>query len=166
MSLNTQKQPDHTDFKIEYEELDPVQQAKQEEQLYSHPETPAALTSSTVFPAEHSQDPSTPKTWRERLSFLASRKFIIILLLGQLLSLCITATTILTTKLTQGDNPVSIPTTQSFLNYLVLGIVYTGITFSKVGFRGWLEILRRRGLYCKYLLLDCVLLFLQEQKLI
>ncbi|OAQ28104.1 DUF914-domain-containing protein [Linnemannia elongata AG-77] len=147
MSSNTQKQPDNADLKMEYEELDHTQQAKQEEQLYRHPDTPAAVNSSTVFSAEHPQDPSTPKTWRERLAFLASRKFITILLLGQLLSLCITATTILTTKLTQGDNPVSIPTTQSFLNYLVLGIVYTGITFSKVGFRGWLDILRRRGIY-------------------
>lgn len=164
MSSNIQKQVDNADLKMEYEELDHTQQAKQEEQLYRHPDTPAAVTSSTVFSAEHPQDPSTPKTWRERLAFLASRKFITILLLGQLLSLCITATTILTTKLTQGDNPVSIPTTQSFLNYLVLGIVYTGITFSKVGFRGWLDILRRRGIYCKSLFLGCLFLFLKERR--
>ncbi|KAF8926262.1 hypothetical protein BGZ47_002828 [Haplosporangium gracile] len=146
MSFNTEK-PDNTNLKMEYEELDPAQQAKQQEQLYRHPDTHAAPVSSSVFPAEPSQGPSTPKTWKERLAFLYSRKFITILLLGQLLSLCITATTILTTKLTQGDNPVSIPTTQSFLNYLVLGIVYTGITFYKEGFHGWLQILRRRGLY-------------------
>ncbi|KAI7830415.1 solute carrier family 35 member SLC35F1/F2/F6 [Gamsiella multidivaricata] len=78
---------------------------------------------------------------------LMSKKFLTILLLGQLLSLCITATTIFTTKLAQGDNPVSIPTTQSFLNYLVLGIVYTSITIYKEGFRGWLEIIRRRAFY-------------------
>ncbi|KAG0300858.1 hypothetical protein BGZ97_003062 [Linnemannia gamsii] len=138
MSFNTQTQPDPTaNFKMEFEELDPVQQGKQEEQLYSHPPP--------VIPTQDST--TAPKTWRERLAFLYSRKFITILLLGQLLSLCITATTILTTKLTQGDNPVSIPTTQSFLNYLVLGIVYTGITFYKEGFRGWLQILRRRGIY-------------------
>jgi solute carrier family 35 protein F1/2 len=87
---------------------------------------------------------------RQRLANLCSRKFLTILLLGQLLSLCITATTIFTTKLAQGDNPVSIPTTQSFLNYLVLGIVYTGITIYKKGFSGWIDIMRRRALYCKY----------------
>jgi hypothetical protein len=142
MSFNTQTQPEPTaNFKMEFEELDPVQQGKQEEQLYSHPPP--------VIPTQDST--TAPKTWRERLAFLYSRKFITILLLGQLLSLCITATTILTTKLTQGDNPVSIPTTQSFLNYLVLGIVYTGITFYKEGFRGWLQILRRRGIYCKFI---------------
>ncbi|KAK3841006.1 MAG: DUF914 domain membrane protein [Linnemannia gamsii] len=128
---------------MEYDELDPAQQQKQEEQLYRRP-SPTLADSSAVSPAG---SPETPKTWRERLSFLASRKFITILLLGQLLALCITATTILSAKLAQGEKPISIPTTQSFLNYFVLGIVYTGITFYKVGFRGWIEILRRRGLY-------------------
>ncbi|KAI1307328.1 hypothetical protein EDD11_004514 [Mortierella claussenii] len=78
---------------------------------------------------------------------LMSRKFMKILLLGQLLSLCITATTIFTTKLAQGEKPVSIPTTQSFLNYFVLGLVYTSITLYKEGFRGWIEIIRCRSLY-------------------
>ncbi|GJJ69869.1 solute carrier family 35, member F1/2 [Entomortierella parvispora] len=86
-------------------------------------------------------------TWKERLSNLCSRRFLTILLLGQLLSLCITATTIFTTKLAQGDNPVSIPTTQSFLNYFVLGLVYTAITIYKEGFRGWINIMRRRAFY-------------------
>ncbi|KAF9361256.1 hypothetical protein BGX26_004775 [Mortierella sp. AD094] len=88
-----------------------------------------------------------PATMRERFASLTSRKFLLILALGQLLSLCITATTILSTELTQGDNPVSIPTTQSFLNYLVLAIVYTSITIYKKGFSGWIEIMRRRALY-------------------
>ncbi|KAG9063891.1 hypothetical protein KI688_004005 [Linnemannia hyalina] len=89
----------------------------------------------------------TRPTMQQRLANLCSRKFLTILLLGQLLSLCITATTIFTTKLAQGDNPVSIPTTQSFLNYLVLGIVYTSVTIYKKGFWGWIEIMRRRALY-------------------
>ncbi|KAF9901736.1 hypothetical protein EC991_005745 [Linnemannia zychae] len=142
MSFNTEK-PNNTNLKMEYEEMDPIQQQKQQEQLYRRP---APVDSSVVAPAD-STPFAAPRTWRDRVSFLFSRKFVTILLLGQLLSLCITATTILTTKLTQGDNPVSIPTTQSFLNYLVLGIVYTGITFYKEGFRGWIEILRRRGIY-------------------
>ncbi|KAF9924434.1 hypothetical protein FBU30_005588 [Linnemannia zychae] len=137
MSFNAEKQLTNTDLKMEYEEIDPAQQQKQEEALYRRP---------ADIPSDPPLSPS-PATWRERIRFLCSRKFITILLLGQLLSLCITATTILTTKLTQGDNPVSIPTTQSFLNYLVLGIVYTTITFYKEGFRGWLQILRRRGIY-------------------
>ncbi|KAG0272763.1 hypothetical protein BGZ95_011458 [Linnemannia exigua] len=142
MSFNNTEKPETSNLKMEYDELDLAQQSKQEEQLYRRP-SPAPVDSDST-----PVTPTTPKTWRERLSFLVSRKFITILLLGQLLALCITATTILTTKLTQSsDNAISIPTTQSFLNYLVLGIVYTGITFYKVGFRGWIEILRRRGLY-------------------
>lgn len=89
------------------------------------------------------------KTWRSACSHLVSRDFLRVLLLGQILSLCITTTTIFSTKLAQGDNPVSIPTTQSFLNYLVLGLVYTGITIYKEGFRGWLHIMRHRSFYCE-----------------
>lgn len=88
-------------------------------------------------------------TWKQRVTSLCSRKFLTILVLGQLLSLCITATTIFTTELAQGENPVSIPTTQSFLNYFVLGVVYTSVTIYKEGFRGWIDIMRRRAFYCK-----------------
>ncbi|KAF9208823.1 hypothetical protein BGZ49_007379 [Haplosporangium sp. Z 27] len=94
-----------------------------------------------------SPEENRPATWRARLGQLATKEFIIILLLGQILSLCITATNIFSTELTQGDNPVSIPTTQSFLNYVSLGLVYTSITIYKKGFRGWIEIMRRRALY-------------------
>lgn len=96
------------------------------------------------------KDPSPQrKTWRSACSHLVSREFLRILFLGQVLSLCITTTTIFSTKLAQGDNPISIPTTQSFLNYLVLGLVYTGITIYKEGIRGWLHIMRHRSFYCK-----------------
>ncbi|KAF9948367.1 hypothetical protein BGZ72_009711 [Mortierella alpina] len=88
-----------------------------------------------------------PATWKERASNLFTRRFLVILLLGQVLALCITATTIFSTKLAQGETPVSIPTTQSFLNYFVLGVVYTSITLYKKGFSGWLEIMRRRSPY-------------------
>ncbi|KAK3811753.1 MAG: solute carrier family 35 member SLC35F1/F2/F6 [Benniella sp.] len=84
--------------------------------------------------------------WKQRLSALFTRQTLVIVLLGQILSLCITATTIFSTKLAQ-EHGVSIPTSQSFLNYLVLGIVYTSITLYKEGFQGWLVILRRRSLY-------------------
>ncbi|KAK3818486.1 MAG: solute carrier family 35 member SLC35F1/F2/F6 [Benniella sp.] len=81
------------------------------------------------------------------MSGLFSRKFLTILFLGQLLSLCITATTIFSAKLAQAEEPVSIPTTQSFLNYLVLGTVYTSVTIYKQGFRGWIEMIRQRAFY-------------------
>lgn len=102
-----------------------------------------------------------PASWKERVSRLFTRQVLQILLLGQVLSLCITATTLFSTKLAQGDDQgnvgVSIPTSQSFLNYFVLGVVYTGITLYKEGFRGWLTILRRRSLYCKCLVWNLVI---------
>ncbi|KAF8981408.1 hypothetical protein BGZ52_002889 [Haplosporangium bisporale] len=101
---------------------------------------------SAVAPLSQTSPPVRP-TWKQRVANLCSRKFLTILLLGQLLSLCITATTIFTTELAQGANPVSIPTTQSFLNYLVLGVVYTTVTIYKEGFRGWIDIMRRRAFY-------------------
>ncbi|KAF9942812.1 hypothetical protein BGZ67_010444 [Mortierella alpina] len=106
-------------------------------------------TSSVLSPTLQSATtlPVPRPTWRERMSNLLSKRFLTILLLGQLLSLCITATTIFTTKLAQGDNPVSIPTTQSFLNYFVLGLVYTAVTIYKDGFRGWISMMRRRAVY-------------------
>ncbi|KAF9434865.1 hypothetical protein BGZ76_007281 [Entomortierella beljakovae] len=96
---------------------------------------------------DNQEETSTPQTFKQRLASLFSRRVITIVLLGQVLSLCITATTIFSTKLAQGSNPVNIPTTQSFLNYLVLGIVYTSITLYKKGFSGWWEATRRRGIY-------------------
>ncbi|KAF9125227.1 hypothetical protein BGW39_007550 [Mortierella sp. 14UC] len=107
-------------------------------------------TSVLPVPATQATTINTPlvrPTMHQRLTHLCSRKFLTILLLSQLLSLCITATTIFTTKLAQAEKPVSIPTTQSFLNYLVLGVVYTSVTIWKKGWRGWIEIMRRRAFY-------------------
>ncbi|KAF9324577.1 hypothetical protein BG006_000403 [Podila minutissima] len=103
--------------------------------------------SSTVVPSPQPSNPTVRPIWRQRMVNLCSRKFLTILVLGQLLSLCITATTIFTTKLAQGETPVSIPTTQSFLNYFVLGVVYTSVTIYKKGFGGWIDIMRRRAFY-------------------
>ncbi|KAF8939006.1 DUF914-domain-containing protein [Dissophora ornata] len=113
----------------------------------NHEAQPSYQSLSTSSSLPNSNTPLIRPTWKERVANLCSLQFLMILLLGQLLSLCITATTIFTTKLAQGDNPVSIPTTQSFLNYLILGLVYTTITIYKEGFRGWIQIIRRRAFY-------------------
>ncbi|KAF9169848.1 hypothetical protein BGX21_009646 [Mortierella sp. AD011] len=119
-----------------------------EHQIYSDaPDSKLEQEQERQFESQVSPQETRPATFRERYASLFSKKFLLILAMGQLLSLCITATTIFSTKLTQGDNPVSIPTTQSFLNYLVLAIVYTSITIYKKGFFGWINIMRRRALY-------------------
>ncbi|KAF9987558.1 hypothetical protein BGZ65_003111 [Modicella reniformis] len=114
--------------KMEFEEQQQQQQQQEAKEL-DHPQ------------------PVPPESWKARFRGMFTRQALSVLLLGQSLSLCITATTLFSTKLAQGDNPVSIPTSQSFLNYLVLGIVYTCITLHKEGLRGWFEILRHRSLY-------------------
>ncbi|RKP39726.1 DUF914-domain-containing protein, partial [Dimargaris cristalligena] len=66
-----------------------------------------------------------------------------ILAIGQLLSLCITSTSVCN-QLAQ-EHGVSIPTTQSFLNYVLLTLVYLPYTIYRRGWRTWMRILRRRG---------------------
>ncbi|KAG2175706.1 hypothetical protein INT43_001353 [Umbelopsis isabellina] len=87
--------------------------------------------------------PSEKKTWKERLMFLKDPKFLKVLLLGQFLSLCITGTNVTTTLLASN----SMPTTQTFLNYLIVAVVYNSIAIYKRGFKGWLLQFWRRGLY-------------------
>ncbi|CAG8574028.1 10399_t:CDS:2 [Paraglomus brasilianum] len=89
-----------------------------------------------------------------KFSFIFTKKFLIILLLGQFLSLCITATTVTNTELAVNEG-VNFPTTQSCLNYLVLNVVYTSITIWKAGWKGWLKILKNRGwMYAILALID------------
>ncbi|RKP06049.1 solute carrier family 35 member SLC35F1/F2/F6, partial [Thamnocephalis sphaerospora] len=76
--------------------------------------------------------------------YLRSPRFIKALLLGQLLALCITATNTFTTKLAQ-EHQVSVPTTQSFLNYVLLALVYNTIQLGRHGWRHWFKVLRTRG---------------------
>ncbi|KAJ1994305.1 hypothetical protein H4R33_000342 [Dimargaris cristalligena] len=75
-----------------------------------------------------------PQDWRHTLRILA---------IGQLLSLCITSTSVCN-QLAQ-EHGVSIPTTQSFLNYVLLTLVYLPYTIYRRGWRTWMRILRRRG---------------------
>jgi len=95
----------------------------------------------------------TNKSLKEKyFSYLFSVDFIIILLLGQFLSLCITATIVTSEKLAQYN--ANYPTTQSVLTYVVLFLVYTPITIYKQGFRGYFNMLKTR--WWKYLLLSII----------
>ncbi|RUS35024.1 hypothetical protein BC938DRAFT_476762 [Jimgerdemannia flammicorona] len=93
--------------------------------------------------------PVQRKTLAERLEVLKTWRFWEILLIGQLLSLCITATNVTSTKLGTSYG-ISMPTTQTFLNYLILAIVYNTIAIWKRGFVGWLRQIWKRGYICKY----------------
>ncbi|KAI8371490.1 solute carrier family 35 member SLC35F1/F2/F6 [Radiomyces spectabilis] len=86
------------------------------------------------------------KTWKSRFAFLKDPKFLKVLFLGQLLSLCITGTNVTTTKL-GNDYNFAAPTTQTFLVYACLALVYNSFAIYKRGIRGWLLQFWRRGIY-------------------
>ncbi|KAJ1916291.1 hypothetical protein H4219_003859 [Mycoemilia scoparia] len=71
------------------------------------------------------------------------KKFVLIVLLGQLLSLCITSTTVLTNELAFNYN-ISVPTTQSFLVYVLLALFYVPFTLIRLGPKAmWVNFKRR-----------------------
>ncbi|CAO3702328.1 unnamed protein product [Rhizopus stolonifer] len=78
--------------------------------------------------------------------FLKDPKFWKVFFLGQLLSLCITGTNVVTTKLGNEYN-FAAPTTQTFLVYACLAIVYNTYAIYKRGLKGWLLQFWRRGIY-------------------
>ncbi|PKY37670.1 DUF914-domain-containing protein [Rhizophagus irregularis] len=95
---------------------------------------------------------STKKRWKDHFSYLFSVEFIIILLLGQFLSFCITCTIVTSGKLAEYN--LIAPTFQSLLTYIALFLIYTPINIYKKGFRGYLEMLKTR--WWKYLILSII----------
>ncbi|KAL1928326.1 hypothetical protein VTP01DRAFT_2682 [Rhizomucor pusillus] len=90
------------------------------------------------------------KTWKERFAFLRSIKFWRVLLLGQLLSICITGTSVISTIL-GNDFDFNAPTMQTFLVYALLALVYNPYAIYKRGFRGWCNQFWERGVYYFFL---------------
>ncbi|KAI7889430.1 solute carrier family 35 member SLC35F1/F2/F6 [Mucor mucedo] len=89
---------------------------------------------------------TTKKSWKDHFAFIKDPKFLKVLFLGQLLSLCITGTNVVTTILSTQYN-FAAPTTQTFLVYACLAIVYNSIAIYKRGIKGWLLQFWRRGIY-------------------
>ncbi|TEY65665.1 hypothetical protein BOTCAL_0137g00010 [Botryotinia calthae] len=83
-------------------------------------------------------------------AYLLTRDFWIILVLGQILSLCITATNTFTTLL--ANKGTSIPAFQTLFNYIVLCAIYTTYTIYKYGWRDYLKLLWVDG--WKYVILS------------
>jgi solute carrier family 35, member F1/2 len=84
---------------------------------------------------------------RDRFSYLMTKDFWLVMLLGQILALCITGTNTLTTLLV--IEGTSIPAFQTFFNYVLLNIIYTSFTIHKYGFRGWAKVLWKDGWKCE-----------------
>ncbi|EIN06096.1 DUF914-domain-containing protein [Punctularia strigosozonata HHB-11173 SS5] len=80
--------------------------------------------------------------WR-RFASLWTRRFVLSLLAGQVVSLCITCTNVTTTELVSRN--WSLPTTQTFFLYFSLLCVYTPYTMYKYGLKGWANMVFRDG---------------------
>ena len=109
--------------------------------------SPTASQSGVTGDTQH--EDQAPRTFLERikakgfLRFVFTRQFWIILLLGQVLSLCITSTNTFSSLLaSEGTN---IPAFQSFFNYVLLNIVYTSYTLYKYGFKKWARLVYKDG---------------------
>jgi len=86
--------------------------------------------------------------WRRFVS-LWTRRFVLSLLAGQVVSLCITCTNVTTEELTNGN--WQLPTTQTFFLYFSIFIIYTPYTIYQYGFKGWLKMIYNDG--WKYIIL-------------
>ncbi|KAI4197783.1 MAG: hypothetical protein LQ350_005688 [Teloschistes chrysophthalmus] len=81
---------------------------------------------------------------------LNSTPFRSLLIFSQVLALCITSTNTFSSLLVaQGT---SIPAFQTFFNYVLLNIIYTGFTLYRYGFKRWCRLLLKDG--WKYIILS------------
>ncbi|KAI0641936.1 DUF914-domain-containing protein [Trametes meyenii] len=119
----------------------------------SLPGSPAALNADVQAPTRPPLDYSSAgalaqSVWRRFVS-LWTKRFILSLLAGQVVSLCITCTNVTTTELVNRN--WKLPTTQTFFLYFSLFIIYTPYTIYQYGFVGWLKMIYRDG--WKYIIL-------------
>lgn len=84
------------------------------------------------------------------LAYVKTRHFYILLVLGQVLALCLTATNTFSTELVNQNT--SIPAFQSLFNYVLLSLIYLTYTIYRYGFKGYWRLLLKSG--WKYLILS------------
>ncbi len=87
--------------------------------------------------------------WRSNdwFAYIKTRDFWIVLVLGQILALCLTATNTFSTLLV--NKGTSIPAFQTFINYVFLNLIYTSYTIYKYGLKGYGKFLWKDGWKCK-----------------
>ncbi|KAH9924747.1 DUF914-domain-containing protein [Fomitopsis serialis] len=124
-----------------------------DDDLYVSPGPPTLNSQDLLVEARPPLDYSSSSAffssaWR-RFCSIWTKRFILSLLAGQLVSLCITCTNVTTTELV--DRNWSLPTTQTWFLYFSLFVVYTPYTIYQYGFKGWLQMIFRDG--WKYIIL-------------
>ncbi|ORY10751.1 solute carrier family 35 member SLC35F1/F2/F6 [Clohesyomyces aquaticus] len=83
------------------------------------------------------------KTKGKWFAYVKTRDFWLVLLLGQVLSICITSTNTLSQLLS--FEGTSIPAFQTFFNYVLLNMIYTTWTLYKYGFKKWGKMVLKDG---------------------
>ncbi|CAL5871956.1 uncharacterized protein PFLUO_LOCUS6213 [Penicillium psychrofluorescens] len=83
------------------------------------------------------------------LAYFKTKEFYITLALGQLLAIANTSTSTFTTLL--GVQHWAVPAFQTFMNYVLLNLVFTSYTIYRYGIKGWLQLVWRDG--WKYIIL-------------
>ncbi|KAG9082891.1 hypothetical protein FRC06_004790 [Ceratobasidium sp. 370] len=78
-----------------------------------------------------------------RFRSILTRRFVLSLLYGQLLSVCVTSTAVIITELVKRD--WILPTTQNLFLYIALFVVYTPYTIYIYGFKGWGNVILKDG---------------------
>jgi len=100
-----------------------------------------------VVPSRPPMVYSTPKgflsSFARRWNSIWTRRFVIALVCGQVVSLCITCTNVTTTELVNRN--WALPTTQTFFLYFSLFVIYTPYTIYQYGFKGWGNMVLRDG---------------------
>ncbi|KTW31445.1 hypothetical protein T552_00087 [Pneumocystis carinii B80] len=83
--------------------------------------------------------------WKEYIKSagFCIKHFWIIFIIGQILSLMITASSIFTAKLSSHN--INVPTFQTLINYILLGSIYNAFTFYLYGFKKWAKMISKDG---------------------
>jgi len=122
---------------------DDLKIAPSEDGIHDPLETPVPIVRSARPPIVYSSAGAFAKSFAARWKSLWTRQFILSLVAGQVVSLCITCTNVTTTELVNRGWTLS--TTQGFFLYFTLFIVYTPYTIYQYGFKGWGNVILRDG---------------------
>ncbi|KAG8720612.1 hypothetical protein FRC08_018685 [Ceratobasidium sp. 394] len=94
-------------------------------------------------PLDYSSFRAFSASFAARFRSILTKRFIISLLYGQLLSVCVTSTAVIITELVKRD--WILPTTQNLFLYVALFVVYTPYTIYMYGFKGWANVILKDG---------------------
>ncbi|EFE35132.1 uncharacterized protein ARB_06088 [Trichophyton benhamiae CBS 112371] len=103
----------------------------------------------SVQPVAADAETDSDSEKKSYFAYFRTRQFYIVLLLGQILALCITATNTFSGLLSSAGT--SIPAFQTLFNYVLLTLVYTSFTLYRYGARKWWSQLVLRD-WWKYLI--------------